>query len=66
MAGDLNARSPWEHIGGVIAMAGLILLFYDLGLGLLLSAIGAVCIGLGWRDHVAAREGKGNGDRESQ
>ncbi len=67
MAGDLNARSPWEHIGGTIVLGGIGMVFFaDAWIGLGCMAIGAVCIGVGWRAYQRRGGDGGRGGPSEQ
>ncbi len=44
----MDARSPWEHIGGALLLAALIFCFYAAwALVALTAGVGSICIWLG-------------------
>ena len=46
----MDGRSPWEHIGGLLLLAALVLCLYGEWLLVAVSGgVGALCIWLGWR-----------------
>ena len=48
----MDARSPWEHIGGLLVLAALVLCLYGEWLLVAISGgAGATCIWLGWREY---------------
>ena len=48
----MDARSPWEHIGGALILAALIFCFYgEWTLVALSGGVGSICIWLGWREY---------------
>ena len=48
----MNARSPWEHIGGCCLLGGVGLALYGGGWWSVLTImVGVICIWLGWIAH---------------
>ena len=61
----MDARSPWEHIGGLLLLAALVLCLYGEWLLVAInSVVGALCIWRGWRDYQKKQAGESpDGDR---
>ena len=46
----MDSRTPWQHIGGLLVLAALVLSLYGEWLLVAISGgVGALCIWLGWR-----------------
>jgi len=55
----MDGRSPWEHIGGLLLLAALVLCLYGEWLLVAISGgAGAICIWRGWRNYQKRAAGE--------